>query len=268
MRDKKRFIFNEKKDAEKTIEEGFLDGVLDYRKIYTVAKHLREEYGYGEKRLEEEIIGFCKKYDKNFNPITEGNTIHRWVKSAMNYGLRKIEEVEISEKDIEFLKTIKVLRDRKILFITLVFSKSLKQASTKKKKKEKSLSDNYYIHYNNLLDVAYLTEISNLTETGLVKTYYKYPQYISFLHPERELIKLEYVDKELEKKIIIDNLDNMIKHYEKLFETPEKHSIKNCVTCGKELNKSSNRQKMCPECSVEKRKENQKHLMRKRRQRK
>jgi len=261
MRNKKEFIFNEKEYAEKIIEEGFENGILDYSKIYTVAKYFREQYGYGEKRLEKEIIEFCQKHDKNFNPVVEAGAIHKWVKSAMNYGLRKIEEVDISEKDIDFLKTIKNQKDRKALFIALVFSKSLKQASTRKNKKHHVTSNNYYVHYNNLLDIVRLIDSPSLTEMGLVKIFNKYPEHIIFLHPERELIKLEYVDKEPNKKIIIRDLNNLSGYYEKEFEDSPR-----CVVCGKKIEKKSNRQKTCPECSIIVRRQKEKERMRIKRQ--
>lgn len=260
MRNKKEFIFNEKEYAEKIIEEGFENGILDYSKIYTVAKYFREQYGYGEKRLEKEIIEFCQKHDKNFNPVVEAGAIHKWVKSAMNYGLRKIEEVEISKKDIEFLKTIKATRDRKALFVTLIFSKSLKQASTKRKKREQKESPNFYVHYNNLLDITRLSKISGLTELGLIKIYHKYPEYITFLHPERELIKLEYVDKNVDTKVVIKNLWDISESYEKLFDDFHK-----CAVCGEKLIKTSGNQIYCKECAKTKRTEQQRILMRERR---
>lgn len=260
MRNKKEFIFNEKEYAEKIIEEGFENGILDYSKIYTVAKYFREQYGYGEKVLEKKIIEFCIKHDKNFNPIVEAGAIHKWVKSAMKYGLRKIDHVVISEKDVEFLKTIKNSKDRKVLFATMIFSKSLKQASTKRKKSTRAPSDNFYVHYNNILDISRISNINGLTELGLVKIYNKYPEYITFLHPERELIKLEYVDKNVDTKVVIKNLWDISESYEKLFDDFHK-----CAVCGEKLIKTSGNQIYCKECAKTKRTEQQRILMRERR---
>lgn len=255
MRNKKEFIFNEKEYAEKIIEEGFENGILDYSKIYTVAKYFREQYGYGEKRLEKEIIEFCQKHDKNFNPVVEAGAIHKWVKSAMNYGLRKIEEVEISKKDIEFLKTIKATRDRKALFVTLIFSKSLKQASTKRKKREQKESPNFYVHYNNLLDITRLSKISGLTELGLIKIYHKHPGAITFLHPERELLRIDFIDKEPKEIYLIDDLDNIMGFYEKIFGKLYEKGEFPCTLCGKISIKKANNQKVCTSCSKEIKKE-------------
>ena len=90
MRTNKAFMFNEEKIAEEIIRNGFEKGIIDYGKMYVVAKYFREKYDYGAVRLEREIIDFCKSVDPNFNPITQAEYIKKWVKSAMEYNLRKI----------------------------------------------------------------------------------------------------------------------------------------------------------------------------------
>jgi hypothetical protein len=104
MRTKKHFSFDEEKDAEKIYNNGFLNGTIDYSQMYLVAKYIRQTCGYGEIRLEKAVIKFCENQDKNFNKITEADTIRKWVKSALNYDLRKIDSVTLSVKEIDILK--------------------------------------------------------------------------------------------------------------------------------------------------------------------
>ena len=65
MRSKKIFSFDEKKDAEEIITNGFEKGI-DYSKMYVVAKYFRSISGFGAIRLERELIKFCKTQDANF----------------------------------------------------------------------------------------------------------------------------------------------------------------------------------------------------------
>ena len=136
MRSKKTFSFDEEKDAEQIIINGFENKAIDYTKMYVIAKYFKDKFGYGEIRLERELIKFCKQQDKNFNPIVDSDSIKKWVKSAMNYALRKIKNIIVSKKEIKFLKTIDNTKDRKLLFMTLVMAKALKFRNTRRNKKD------------------------------------------------------------------------------------------------------------------------------------
>jgi hypothetical protein len=260
MRTKKHFSFDEEKDAEKIYNNGFPDGTIDYNKMYLVSKYIRQTFGYGEIRLEKAVIAFCKKQNKNFNPITEAESIKKWVKSAINYDLRKIESVSVSQKEIDILKKIKNNKDKKLLFVLLVFSKALKKGSVKRDKSNLKTSDNYYIHYNNFLDIIRLSKFTNTSEIDLADIIYKYKQLFTFYKPERELIRLEFIDKNPKKEIIISDLNNITNFYNILFE--KKSPVSTCDRCGIDIIKNNNKQKYCKECATIIRNEKQKELMR------
>jgi len=262
MRTKKSFSFNEEEEAKDIILNGFPKNTIDYGKMYIIAKYLKGTFGYGEIRLERELIKFCKKQDKNFNPVIDVEIIKKWVKSAMKYGLRKIEQINISQKEIDFLKTIETTKDRKILFMILVIAKGLKKGNTKLVKGKIKTSDNYYIRYNNLIDIIHMTKQTNISEIKLANILYKYKKLFTFYDAERELIRLEYTDKNPEKIVHLKNVSNMLENYETLFGS-EKYVI--CERCDKKVTMTNGNQKYCPECSKIIRKEKQKELMRKRR---
>lgn len=261
MRTKKYFSFDEETLSEDIITEGF-DETIDYGKMYLVAKYFRQKFNYGEKRLEREVIDFCMKQDPLFNPILEMNAIRRWVNSALKYNLRKIETVSISLKDIEFLKTIPLDKDRKILFSILVLSKALKNSSTRRKKKDTgNTTPNFYIRYNNIADIIALSGISGLTENRVLKTINKYKEYFFFYFPEKRLIRVDFIDKSPEKEYEIKNMEDIEKEYESIFGK----NVSTCSECGRPYSRKSNNQKLCPECYIDYRNNYQKELMRKKR---
>lgn len=263
MRNKKSFSFDEEKDAQKIYNDGFPNGNIDYSKMYLVAKFIRQTFDLGEIRLEKELIRFCKEQDNNFNPVIESKAIKKWINSAMNYDLRKIDNVSISQKEVDFLKTINNTKDKKLLFTILIFSKALKKGNVRRKKTKMRTSEYYYIHYNNFLDIIRLSKLSNTSETDLADILNKYRSYFTFYNAERELIRLDFVDKNPKQKIIISDLNNLTNYYNILFE--EHKTIAYCITCGKQIKKNSNIQKYCKECAKIKKTEQQKVLMRKRR---
>ena len=261
MRNKKGFSFDEEKDAREIIATGFPGRTIDYSAMYTVAKYLRHAKHLGAIRLEKELIEFCKAQDINFNPITDSESIKKWVASAMNYDLRKIESIVITQQEIDFLKTIESIKDRKLLFMTLVLSKALKHRGTRHKKTDFKVSDNYYIHYNNFPDIIRFSGLKNISEIDLAEILGKYTEHLVVYHPEKELIRLDFADNS-EKGTIIYLNNNLIDYYGVFFDKVEYIS---CSVCGKPLAKNSNRQKLCPEHAKEQRRLKQKELMRKRR---
>jgi hypothetical protein len=253
MRNKKNFSFDEEKDAVEIIRTGFPNGIIDSSKMYLVAKYYRHTFNYGAIRLERELIGFCKTQDPNFNPVTEAETIKKWVASAMTYDLRKIGEVCITQKEIEFLKTITVSKDRKLLFMTLVLSKALKKRNTRIKRAAFKTSNNYYIRYSNFLDIVRLAQIKNMSEVGLSSVFHKYKDNFILYAPEKELLRIKFIDGESTFGIPITNLENPLEYYNILFETD---GTTLCANCGNPIIKKSNRQKLCENCAkIEKRKQ-------------
>ena len=248
MRNKKEFSFDEETDAEAVIKDGFPNGNIDYSKMYLVAKYLRKNLKYGAVRLERELIHFCQTQNPNFNPIIESEALKKWVNSAISFGLRKVNSVTMTQKEIDFLKTIKIIKDRKILYITLLFSKALKQGSTKliKGKVKLSTSPHYYVHYSNFQNILRLAGIKNVSDLGLALIYRNYHDCFTFYNAEKELIRLEYVDKE-GSGIEIENMDDLMSYYDAFFG---KSSL-NCEKCGKTIEKTGNNKKYCNSCARE-----------------
>ena len=255
MRTKKSFSFDEEKEAEEIIANGFINKTIDYGKMYIIAKYLRDSFGYGEIRLEQELIKFCKEQDKNFNPVVDAEIIKKWIKSAMSYTLRKI-------KEIEFLNTIKNTNDRKILFVILVISKALKKGNTKRNPIKRKISDNYYIRYSNFSDINSMTKQTNISDVKLADILYRYKEHFTFYDAERELVRLEYTDKNPENIVTLRNMDNIVEDYNILFGSKKTIS---CQICGKRVPMTNGNQKYCISCAKEVRNEKQKDLMQKRR---
>jgi len=270
MRNKKAFSFDEEKDAEDIIANGFKSNTVDYSKMYIVAKYFRDKFGYGEIRLERELIKFCKSNDKNFNPVVESESLKKWVRSAMTYSLRKIESVTISKKEIGFLKKVDNTKDRKLLFMTLVLAKALKFRNTRRDKKDTTPSKNYYIHYTNLLDIIRLSGLKNITETNLASILHKYKEHLTLYNPEKELIKINFVDADMTHGIEIDDMENLLGYYDKFFSKNETVSDEpfKCERCEKEIEKVKNNQKYCVNCAVEVKKEKDIARMRQKRHKK
>lgn len=251
MRSNKYLIFNEKEEAEKIIKNGFENKKINYGKMHIIAKYLKQELGYGQKRLEAELVSFCQKVDKNFNPVVESELIKKWVNSGMLYTLKQIQKITITEKEINFLKTIDNPIDKKILFVTLVIAKSLKTHKVFTKKETKK-TDNFYIRYNNIGDIIFYSKL-RIKETEIADIFYKYKEYFGIYPAKYQLIKINFATDASSIGFTIEKPENMLNYYELFFGKTKIISI--CDTCGKEIIKTNNNQKRCFQCSKDIRKE-------------
>lgn len=263
MKYKKEYSFDEKKDAEEIIENGFKDGKINYIEMQKVAKYFRNISGFGEVKLEKEIIKFCQEQDPAFNPILENETIKKWIKAAMTNRLRKIDEIVITHYEMNKIKTIKNLKYRKILFATLVLAKAIKygKTSTKKKYSENSSPSNkYYIQYDKLLDIIRLAKI-NMTEMQLCDIFYEFGKegLMTFYNPEKELILLNFTNDDSPKAMTINHPNQFLEYYKIYFGG----EVIYCVDCGKEVIKKTNNHVRCEECSKEIRKKKESERIRK-----
>lgn len=259
MRTKKIYSFDEKKSAEETLLKGFPNGKIDSGEMSVVAKYLHNVKGLGAVKMEKELISFCQSQDPDFNPIIESHTIKAWIKFALQNDLRKIASVIITHKEIETIKSIENLKERKILFVILVLSKALKQGATRKNK-VKTFSNKYYIHYNNFQTIISLSQ-SKLTERELAVLLGKFRTLglLFYYSPEKELIRLEFVNNDGPVAINIDIPEKAMEYYRAFFGGDAYY----CSNCGKETVKASNRQKWCDECYKEKEKTRKKNYARK-----
>lgn len=261
MRTKKFYSFDEEKDAEELLKKGFPNGIIDYSQMYVLAKYFRYKFGYGEVRLEKALTKFCKEQDANFNPITEAEAIHKWIRNAMTYNLRKIESVSITSKEIEFLNTISSSKDRKILFMVLIMAKALHNSS-KHVNRDPEKPIKYYIHYTNLPDVIHMTGFKNLSEFQLCKILGEYKSNLLFYSAEKELIRVDFADSAQNSLTKVD-LQNVLEEYDLLFKKINSAVI--CEKCKKPFFKTNNSQKYCSECKKIVRKEQTRFYMEKKR---
>lgn len=244
-----KFPLNEYAVAEKIVETGFPDGIIDNQSMYYVAKYLRETMGYGKVRLKDGLIRYCKKHDAHFNPITWDGQLDKWVTSAMKYNLRVVESVKISKKELSILSNVENEKDRKILFIMLVFSKAMKKSNVRINNK-RNPSQKYYLKFSNFIEIAKLSEIPKFTRNDVLKVIYDYKDLFEFYDEEKELIRLDFIDLNPTEEFTIYDLDNtLLDSYQIFFGS----NISSCKMCNAVFSKNSNRQMYCPSCSRKRR---------------
>lgn len=244
---KRVLYFDEEKEAERILKEGFPNGSIDFAKMFLVSKYFKKKKGITGKRLEEEIIQFCKQCDKSFNPITQHRAIASWIRSAMRYDLRKIDSVWITKKEVDLLSEVEDAKSRKVLFTLLVLARAVKKSYTRREKEGHVESSRYYIKNSYLPDVVRLVGMSRVTITQVCYVIYDYKHLFGFYPPEREVTELLYADHYGEPYFEIKDLENVSKFYNIMFAKKDA----SCPICNKPFTKASNSQKYCDDCAEE-----------------
>jgi hypothetical protein len=241
---KRQFVFHEQRGAEKILKVGFKDGVVNGREALMVTKLYRKLYGYGATRLEKAIISFCKEHDPNFNPVVEQDSIAVWIKGAMKFELHDSKNIKVYHHEMIEIMKIKDLRQRKLLFVILVLSKSMKSSS--------NTSEKYYLHFSNIAQVITmsgfkikegecLAMMRPLVQAGLLHVY----------APERESIGVKFAVTSGSVALTVPDPSQVLESYRAFFGG----DVSLCATCGEEIIKTGNKTKYCEVCAKKSKKE-------------
>lgn len=250
-KNKKVYSFDEKSYAEEILKNGFPSGVINSYSMYMLSKYYREVYNYGAVKLERALISFCESQNPDFNVIVESDNIKKWVRIGMGNTLRKVENIVITQNEMNVIKTITNLKHRKVIFITLVMAKSVNV---------KSNTTKYFIHYSKLPKIADMIDFK-ITEIGLVDILHEFVKsgLLTPYNQERESILVNFANDDGPVAMTIKNPDKALEYYKIYFGG----DVYYCPNCKAEMVKTGNKQTVCKNCAKEIKKEQTRKSMRK-----
>lgn len=257
------FIFDEKKEADKILENGFQKGYATKREMILLLKHYRWELGYGEQKMRKNLIEFCYEHDCEFNEVRRGKTIRDSISVAMKYNFITSSPVFITQAEIDKIKTVKNFLYQKILFTILVIAKEMKF-------RENHANPSTLIGY--FISTEFFPTIRQMIITGSNKRsgislkrlqYLKHEFYLlGLVEPtENNKLRINYANDQSDVVIVVEDVENPIKYYLDYCGG----ELTWCSTCGKEIIKTGNKKMMCADCFKEERHKYQVNWMREKR---
>lgn len=248
-------IVNEEKIVEKALEGKLL---IDNQSkvVYLLIKYFCGEGKTDMLEIKEEIFKIMSKCDSEFtrpkwNEYLE-KQIFKYIKNKERYNsnddLIHIENIKITNKELEVIDSLKDKKLQKIAFILLVYVKINQQLHK---------NDSEWINYalGNIFKESKITGDSK-TKMKLLHELSKKELITNNLDNRKCSIRINYIHNESKLVLTIDDLEGVIHYYLNYLG----EHWKKCVNCGKwfKLKNKYSPQKYCNSCSIEIEKNNHK----------
>lgn len=173
-----------------------------------------------------------------YNPVKWESTIYKYVKGAKKYNMVQIDNVGVTQQELDIISSIPERRLRKLLFTLICLAKFYdKRADT----------TNGWVstEYKDIFRMAHLF-VTQKVQAKLLSELYNLGM-ISFGNKITNLsIRVNILDYQNEPVWMIDDFRDLGNEY--VFRTENLELIK-CKSCGLVIKRNKNVQKYCPECA-------------------
>lgn len=211
-----------------------------------MARYYRQIDGLDEKETIGRIDGFMRQNCEMYNPIKWRGVIAKCVKEAKKYKMVQIENVGITQQELDIISSMDERRLRKLLFTLICLAKFYNKRSG-------TANDWVSTEYKDIFRMAHLF-VTQKVQTKLLSDLYNLGM-ISFGSKITNLnIHVNVIDHENEPLWLIDDFRDLGNEY--VFRT-EGADLMKCESCGLVVKKKCNVHKYCTEC-YEKNHSNQK----------
>ena len=246
-------IFYEKDHAEKLLKNG-LTSFMNYQDLSVLAKYFKY-IGQNRIQIKQSLLDFCKKFVPNFNEILSRKKINDAIDTSQEYSLRLPIDVNVTESELDIIKSCGDYKRQKILFVMLVIAKYFKYNDTRLTPKNSGEHDNDFYVNDTFINVLKMAKV-NVSRIERMNLLYDLEQsnLITTINPPRKNKKkknnnnnisyrVNFIYDDSDTSIIVKDMNDIVKFYPFY-----------CEKCGKEINKAK-RHNLCLGCYEEKRKE-------------
>jgi len=229
-----KLIIDEELEAKRVLSEGFTRNI-NYYELSLLSKYLRED-GQKDTFIRNRLINVCEAYSPYFNYVCYADIINRAVNSSKIFRIKKnVDYIIITSNEIQALKSVPY-KIGKILFVMLVIAKKDKFVHVRIKSKPLSLG--YFFNYS----FGEATKYAKVWMSNEEKDETKYlldgqRGLISATLRSKDAWRICFADDKSQIAIKVDDFHNIISFFPFF-----------CSICGGEIEKKSNRQKLCIIC--------------------
>ncbi len=223
-------IFSEKEYAEKLLENPIIRKNPSWKETMVLAKYFI--WKYSDLTLAESyLVAYCRENYQFFNEIKDYDFIGTAIEKGEKYPLRTQTSVEITVGEMEVIRSLENVKQRKLLFVMLAISKYFQKGE--KLYYAWEISDAYRAaKLTNLNRGERIGLLHSLNNQGLIQA--------TFVNSHEILVG----GSDDRVAVVIEDMNNIAKFF------PEK-----CENCGKDYVAFGKRMQLCPTCYSEHRRE-------------
>lgn len=227
-------IYDESKGGERIYNGGF-DGYFSWKEGLLLAKHLRYNLGYGDAKVKKTLIELSQKFDETFNYVRSRRTIRNMVRVSRNRPLVNTGAVNITQRDVDLVRTIKNFKYQKILLSCILLAK-------------RETNKGYVNRADwTLIKKIVSKKITNANIRDAFFTFYK----VGIVEPVNASQKITLDGQDTSQILFKVNNDKMAFSLIARYKEYCGGELGFCIRCGSEFIKSSPRKIYCQKCSRE-----------------
>jgi hypothetical protein len=231
-------IFDEKKYALNLLKNGFSTSYINFNDLCILAKYFKY-IGKNKTQIRKNLQDFCIKFGQEYNEVLFRDRLEKAIRQSQKYGIRIPIDINVTETELEKIKSVGDYKRQKILFVMLVIAKYFKYTDSRLQDKRKRVNTNFYVN-ENFIDILELANVNiqrlerrdilyDLEQSGLISTKGNKDGNVYFL--------INFIDEESDVAIVINNIDNIVKFYPVY-----------CENCGKIIRDKSKMHMLCRDC--------------------
>ena len=238
----KQFKFNEQEAIEKMIKSNFIDKNNITNTVYNLAKYNHHVLGLSDKANYNHILKYITSHCENIFEEGIYKDIENCIKNAKKHSLVTIDEVCITQSEIDVIRSLNDIKKEKAAFVLLAIAK-----------------------YFNLLnrkdyDAAFLTNADICKMARITIPTKDRDQFMQFLYDTGLLFKHTWCDSTIKKLTFVSH-DDSDKVVLKLGEGDFKdlaytylayvspNKFRRCVNCKRWMKVNKHDKRLCTECA-------------------
>ena len=239
----KKFKFNEQSAIEKMIKSNFVDENNITNTIYSLAKYNHHALQLNDKENYNSVLKYILKNCDNIFEESIYSDITNCIKSAKKHKFASINEVCITQSELDRIKSLGDIKQEKAIFVILAISKYFNALH----------DENYDAAFLTNSDICKMARITIPSKERDVFMQFAYDKELLYRHTwaGSTIKKVTFVSHDINDKIVLRLDESDFKDLAYTYWAYiDSHKFRRCVNCGRWMRRNKQDKRLCLECST------------------
>lgn len=237
----KKFRFNEQSAIEKMIKSNFVDENNITNTIYSLAKYNYHALGLNDKENYNSVLKYILKNCDNVFEESIYSDIINCIKNAKKHKFASINEVCVTESELNIIKSLGDIKQEKVIFVILAIAKYLNAIQGKE----------YDAAFLTNAEICKMARVTIPVDERDVFMQFAYDKELLYRHTwaGSEKKKLTFVSHDPEDKVVLRLNEADFKDLAYTYMAYlDPHKFRRCVSCGTWMRRNNYDKRLCTEC--------------------